>query len=659
MKPKTIAQLADNELSKLIENRWQSSDEVWQTVKSTYETNTSFYDNEGDWLNKLPTTIEKTQANRITPNMEAVINSVIANPPGFNFIPGRESEQSQELARKLERFYLKKYQDLNIKEDMRMGLRNLYFARLIVLKPFWNKKINDFDVKSIDPRNVRFSKFSTKEVESEFAIEEVEDNLIALLDRFPEKADQIIEKAGFTKETVDMAYITNPTVKYKEAWVGDYLICKYDNIILSKGRNPYWDWDGILITDDEEGQLEKADGEARRTLFNQIKLDQEGRSLPLKEGEKGFGEEEVIDPNEERTEPLTYKSYFFNHFDQPRKPYIYGTILNNESSPIGRTDFITLSIPLQRAIDKRKQDIGFNCELVNGIIKVDSEVMNKADAQSLAYEAKGIIWGAGVVNGVQRETGEPLPAMVFQDMQDSRQEIDNIMAASSAFRGEREGQETKAGRLALIEQSFLRLNELVQLTDFLYGEVFNWLYQLSKTRYTEYHYAKWMGEEDTTEIMGLIQDDFEAGSEIQIVPGKTLPVDSEFRFERAQKDIAAGIISPIDYFEEAGYTSPKELAKNAQLYAINPNDAVGITPEELQELAPPAAPEEKPPNVTINYSDLPIDAQVQLLGQIGIEANPEIIIAEKTAELNDKRTELEFKRQTPKGEVEVKQEFDR
>jgi hypothetical protein len=51
-------------------------------------------------------------------------------------------------------------------------------------------------------------------------------------------------------------------------------------------------------------------------------------------------------------------------------------------------------------LTQRKQDIGQNCELVNGIIKVDAEVMGKADAQSLAYEAKGIIWGKGVVAGV-------------------------------------------------------------------------------------------------------------------------------------------------------------------------------------------------------------------------------------------------------------------
>jgi hypothetical protein len=32
--------------------------------------------------------------------MEAVINSVIANPPGINFIPGREGEESQNLSSK-------------------------------------------------------------------------------------------------------------------------------------------------------------------------------------------------------------------------------------------------------------------------------------------------------------------------------------------------------------------------------------------------------------------------------------------------------------------------------------------------------------------------------------------------------------------------------
>jgi hypothetical protein len=648
-----ISKLSDGQLAKLVEQRWQSSDTVWQKIKSTYEINTKVYENRGEWVDRIPANVQKVMANRIFPNMEAVINSVIANPPGINFIPGREGDESQNLARKYEGYFRKKYRDINVKENVRMGLRNLYFSRFFIMKAFWNAKINDFDCKALDPRDVRVGQFARKEEESEFVIEEVKDNLCALLTRFPKKEKEILEKSGFNEENINDAYIMNPEVKYKEAWIGDYVVFKYDNIILDKIRNPYWDWDGMLITDEEEQQINASYGDERRALFTQIKGEQANRMpqnvAPSPEVETNAPQtiEGEIPPNEGHSEPQTYKAYNFNYWNQPRKPYIFTTILNNENSPIGRTDFITMAIPLQTSIDSRKQDIGKNCELVNGIIKVDSEVMGKSDAQMLAFEAKGIIWGKGVVAGVARETGSPLPQMVFEDMLDSRSEIDNIMAASSAFRGEREGQETKAGRLALIQQSFLRLNELVQATDFVYGELFGWFYQLAKTRYTEYHYAKWIGKEDAVETMDIIQDDFETGSEIQVIPGKTLPVDSEFRFERAHKDVEAGLISPIDYFEEAGYTNPKDLAKAAQVFKLNPNVATGITPEEMAELAPEQK-EEKPPNVSISYKDLPPDAQVQLLAQIGIQADPEILIAEKIAEREQSKKEFGLKEEGQK-----------
>lgn len=626
---KNISKLNDVQLAQLIEQRWLSSESVWDIVKKTYTLNTQDYENKNEYITKIPVKADKTQANRIFPNMEAVINSLIARPPAINFIPGRKGQPSKDLAFKLEKFYKKKYRDRNIKEVLRMGLRNLYFGRLIVLKPFWNPKINDFDVKSIDPRDVRFSKFARKEDETEFAIEEVTDNLCALIERFPKKKAELLAKYGFTEETEANAYIQNPEVKYKEAWFGDYVICKCDNLILDKFQNPYWDWDGLLVTDEEETQLNSDTevpegetpgvyGEARRQLMNTIKLDQANRKPvepqldengnPIAQPEENVMEGE-IQPNEGHSEPISYKEYNFNYFDQPRKPYIFATILNNENSPIGRTDFITLSRPLQLSLNKRKQDIGRNCELVNGVIKVDSSVMDKDDATRLAYEAQGIIWGKGVVDGVQRETGVPLPAMVYEDMQDSRNEIDNIMAASSAFRGERQGQETKAGRLALIEQSYLRLNELTQVVDYVSGEIFNWFYQLSKIKYTEYHYAKWIGKEESLEVIDLIQDDFETGSEIVVIPGKTLPEDSEFRYEQAQNDVANGLISPIDYLTIANYDNPKEMARNAVMYQQNPMEAVGIGAEQMpvpfktgtptMEQIAQMIPTEQPPEQTL------------------------------------------------------------
>jgi len=573
-----IDKLDDSDKVRLVNNRWDSSSELWDIVDQTYEVNTAIYSNKGKWLQFIPYRRQNyiVQANRIFVNMEAVINSLIANPPGINILPVREGETAQDFARKLESFFQKKYLDLNLKEVVRMGLRNLYFARLIVIKPYWNAVTDDFDYRAIDPRKIRVGKYARKEIDSEFIIEEIEDNLCAIIDRFPKKKQELMEKFGIKDE--EQLYIKNPDVKYKEAWINDYVIFKLDNIILDCIKNPYWDWDGILVTEEENEALngEGMEGQSRRDYLQNIKIDQESRKQASIQPELEEGMEQT-----ELSEQTEYKPYFFNYFDHPRKPYIFATIFNNENTPIGRTDMITLSHELQRGVDKRKMDIDENCELVNGIIKIDSEVMGKSDAQRIRWETKGIIWGKGVKDGVTREFGQGLPAMVFDDMQDSRNEIDNIMAATSAFKGEREGQETKAGRLALIQQSYLRLNELVQVVDFVYKECFDWGMQLAKTRYTEYHYAKWMGKEGAREVIELIQDDFENGSELTIIAGKTLPKDDEFKFEQAQNDVANGFISPADYLQIAQYDNAKELAQNAVLYKQNPAEAVGLPTEEL------------------------------------------------------------------------------
>lgn len=660
-----VTTLSDEDKAKLVEARWSSSSELWDQVGKIYKQNTAIYENKADWVNWLPFSRKRwvVHANRIFTNMEAVINSIIANPPGINILPARKGEIAQQFARNLESFFRKKYLDLNLKETFRKSYRNLYFGRLFIIKAFWNPNINDFDFRAVKPDDLRVGKTANKEQETEFAIEQIEDNLCAVIDRFPKKEKELMQKYGFTGEDGKaQLYIKNPDVKYKEAWINDYVIFKLDNIILDCIKNPYWDWDGILITEEEEQELSTLEGDARRNYLQPIKLEQDKRKAAMAPKEEpGLLEKGVnavksfVNPQEEvPVEPTpNYKPYFFNYFDHPRKPYIFGTIFNNENTPIGRTDMITLSAELQRGIDKRKTDIDENAELINGIIKVDSAVMGKSDAQRIRFETRGIIWGKGVKDGVTREVGNPLPEMVFNDMIDSRQEIDNIMAASSAFRGEREGQETKAGRLALIQQSFLRLNELIQLGDYAAKEVFDWGMQLAKTRYTEYHYAKWMGKEGAQEVIELIQDDFETGTEVKIIAGKSLPVDDEFKFEQAQNDVAQGLIAPPDYLEIAQYDNPKELAQNAVKYKINPIVATGITSEEQAELVPQQN-EEKPPTISVNYADLPVDAQIQLLQKIGIEADPQIIVGEKMKAHADKKAESEGKAELARQSLEIK-----
>lgn len=651
---KKISELDDNQKCSLIDNRWRSSDTVWDIIEKTYNNNLRVYQNNPEWLGTLPRKRSKVRANRIYVDMETVINSVIANPPKPLVLSGRETPAAKTLSAKQEKYFQIKYTERNVKETIRKGLRNLYFSRLVVLKPFWNAKLNDFDVKAIDPRKVRFAKKSTKEDDSEFAIEEITDTLSAVLKRFPAKKEDILKAAG--KQTEDDVLVENPEIKYYEAWCWDYVIFKLcdSNIILGSIRNPYWDWDGLLITEEESAQIQEAEGEERRNLFAGVRATQGERVAQKKAYDTQ--QKEITEGNmpafENMQEPISMSAYMFNHFDRPRKPYIFATLFNNEDCPIGQTDMITQATPLQENIDETKRDITQNAKLVNGIIKVDSTVMDKSDAQRMRFETEGIIWGKGAVAGVQRETGPALPAFVVENMQDSRNEIDEIMAASSAFKGIREGQETRGGRLALIDQSFLRLNELVQVIDYLNYELFNWFYQLAKVRYTEHHYAKSLGKASAIELLTLIQDDFEDGSEIRIISGKTLPEDRQFKYEQAQQDVDKGLLSPTDYFETAGYDSPSEKAKNRVVYDLNKPYAVGLTGEELENVAP--KPVEEPPKLSIAYSDLPVDGQIQLAAKAGIQLDPEIIIAEKIKEDKIKEKEANDKNALAEKSLEVK-----
>lgn len=683
-----LQDLTDQQLATLIENRWKSSDTIWDTVDKTYSTNVRYYNSKPEWLDTLPRKQPRVRTNRIFVNTEAVINSLIANPPVPNILPGRDTPEAKDLAQDQEKFFIRRYQDLNVKETLRKGLRNLYFSRLVVLKPFWDSKINDFNVRAIDSRKVRIQKNSTKEDDSEFAIEEVSDSLLSVMRRFPLKAEALMKDCGYENEADVL--INNPDVIYKEAWIRDYVIFKYNNIILDKLPNPYWDWDGILITEDEENQLSEAEGSQRRDILTKAKqlqperLAQKAQTLPPEpvEGQEQptagmppvptqaqqgspTGDTGTIPLEDNQDTPQTLNAFYFNHFNHPRKPYILATAFNNENTPVGQTDMITQAIPLQVDADETKRNITRNARFMNGVWKIDAGVMGKSDAQRLDTEVGGVIWGKGVRDGATRETGQALPTFVFENYQDDLAEIDNIMAASSAFKGNRDGSETKAGRLALIDQSYLRLNELVQVVDYINYELFNWFYQLAKVRYTEHHYAKTLGKDQAVEILGLIQDDFMDGTEIKIIGGKTLPEDREFKYEQAQQDVKEGLISPIRYLEIAGYDSPQETSKDALLFKVDPFNSVGITTEERQKIPPPLPatqlretiafddlPDAAKPQflarmgitiqpqdvstegvspITIAFKDLPVDGQIQAAAKAGIVLNPEVITAEMIA----------------------------
>ena len=558
-----ISTLSESEQASLVENRWQESSSLWEIVDKTFRANKKIWENTPDWLANIPKNRSKARVNKTFRAMESIITTLTGRPTRPNTIPANDTEESVRIANDLQEFFLAKYRDLGIKAKFRRGLRYLFLAKLFSLKIFWDPATDDFDVLPVDPRNIRLSKKATSMYDTEFAIELVPDIPIAkIIELFPEKETEILKKAGIDKKRL---LIDNPMDEYREAWIDDYKLCEFRGIMLDVQLHPYWDFDGLKVTNVELAEFNQASGRKRRPLGRALETSTEERK---KKGGR-------------------YQTYLYNHFDRPIPPFIFGTVLAVDNKPVGDTSLIEQAEPLQNEIDKRKRQISDNAELMNGKWKVDTSIakMSKAEAQQMTTNPRGVIYGPGVRLGVEIVTGKELPSFIKDDLNHSTIELDNIMGTQPTFRGTGEGkEETATGRAILREQSFSQLDELIDLVDTLHHQLYAWMFQMMKVRYTESHYVKPIGAVNAREVIDLTRNDLEEGIELQVIPGQIMPEDKVFKMERAKEEAIAGLIDPLTYFEESGRENPMKLAKRLEMYKINPFSIVKLDDEDKQAI---------------------------------------------------------------------------
>jgi len=566
-----ISKLDDNQLKRLIENRWTSSSSLWSEVEKTYKKLKPMWENDDSVVATIPKRKSKVRDNRAFLAMETVIANLTGRPSKPNVLPGNEEPTSGEVATDLQDLFLEVYRTLDVKKKVRRGLRWLFLSKLIVLKNVWNNNSDNFDIKVVDPRKVRFNKKSTNSYETDFAIEEIDTTVGEMIDRFPDQKEYIVKQFGKNEKDV---MVNNVPVNYKEAWIGDWVIYKFREMILKKERNPYWDWDGVFFT---KGEFKKFEGitkikERRKTLnATRILQEKEERSKIDKKGNVSS----------------KYQQYLFNHFDKPMHPYIFASMLGVEERAIGETALMSQVSSLQKNINQRKRQIADNSAMAQGRWKIDTKIVEGKTAgefQAMKSDPEGIIFGDGVGLGVTIETGRDLPVMVKEDLILSIQAVDSIFGTQPTFRGEKQGAETATGRAILREQSFQRLTELIDLVDGLHLEIYNWWLQFIKIRYTESHYVKILGRETAARVIEIMQDSIEDGIEVRVIPGQILPKDRVLRAERALEGVKGEFMIPLQYFEEAEFDNPMETAKQLEMYKISPFSVLSMDDADIENL---------------------------------------------------------------------------
>lgn len=573
--PNILSKLDDVNLSAAIDHRWQDSTSLWSKMENWGKKNRMYWRNEWEDENRVARKTSRAKDNRIFLSVEHDVNILTARPAKPIVLAARPDDpDSAQVAEGLQWMFLDLYRQRQVKKKLKRGIRKLHFDRLICLYPFWNNELNDVDVRLVNPRKVRIPKQANNEQEAEWMIEEIEESISKVLGKFQGQEEEIINLYGFNADKVAKE---DPQVKYRMFWTSDFVAYQVNQKVIKKMLNPTWDWDGLAMSVEETTEMGKATGIKRRPLFERVKKAQSEASRQMEMGT----DEETGQPIMKRKEG----TFFYNHFNNPRKPYIFGTIFEDDDGPFGSTDLIHQAAPLQDNVNRRKRQIDDNAEEANGIYLFDSKSFTKEDVQRFSGKPGARLYGSNIANGFKRDAGRDLPAYVFTDLEHSIREIDNIFATQGIVRGEREGKETAAGRALLREAALERREEIIDLIDFVTLELYNWWFQLMKINYTEPHYAKPLGLKRAQKAIELTQDDFEDGVDIHILPGQIVPDDKIFRQEKALEEVQQGLISPIDYHRIVGKDDPDGITKRLIMFKMNPASLVSMSPEDMNAVS--------------------------------------------------------------------------
>jgi len=266
-----------------------------------------------------------------------------------------------------------------------------------------------------------------------------------------------------------------------------------------------------------------------------------------------------------------------NLFKTAQFPYLFLKVFNLGKQVYDDTSLIEQVITLQDGINKRKCQISDLTDDNQKIIVASSKAISKEEGQKFVnkYGNKFLWLDRGDINDIKIEGGQ-IGASEFNELQDSKNEIDNIMGVHSTTRGERQEAETLGGRKLLAGADYGRVETIIENIE-----------QLMEDFYNAYlHCIKVYSDEPTklyngTEGVELRGEEIPPGTKVLVKKGSTLPVDKASRAEMTIKLAQFGMVDPPTMFEELGYGEEEERTKRlyewlAMTGKINPEAVAGI-----------------------------------------------------------------------------------
>lgn len=543
----------------------------------------------GDQVNKddLRDDAEFGVDNAIFRNMETFVPIATARVPELMATPKYKNEETKEYAGDIKSKLQVEWEDIhNMKYRMGQLIRrhNMDFLGVGMFgrdeKGIW------FEI--IPGDKIEISKdgsFVYRTIDNE--------KLKDVVAKFPDKKTEIFAALGYKAGSEPSKKILDSEVVYGEVWTDELVGWIFqERVVLGIEQNPHFDYEGSMV--------EVPTGNMLPNPMNPMQMMPEYEEVEVK----------------------------YNHFDSPRMPFVFLSNWNLGEHVHDDTTLIEQAIGLQDWINKRKRQIGLNADSTNGHWVTSADYMNQDEFAKIqgTIDEKIFLKKGIPKDGIMKVYGGSLPPDVYNDLNDSRNSLDNVMGTHATTRGEKSGVQTATQEVSQKQSDYGRVD----------GYVRDGVERFAKDWFEYYYHLCLLYSDEEDSIAIPDEDDMDndnvnfsketipiirkKSGEFIPVPlvfrvqeGSTLPHNEVVEYEMAFK--VRDQLSPIDFFKKIGFSNPKELYKNFLISQHNPYQFFEGD-EDIQKLIQSMAPPPDPMAAAMGGggmpSDMPLDAGVPM-----------------------------------------------
>lgn len=441
------------------------------------------------------------------------------------------TDDGEFLSEMTNQILVRKADDSRLKSKIKTECRNWALFYLGCFKMGWDTKKDDMYFQAIDPCKLILDPkgyFDGGEFCGRYVGEKKSATAEDLVAEFPSFEEDIKLLAEGKMGTV---------FNYIEWWTNEYVFWQLNTIILDKRKNPYWNGDTETEEMDAMGQL---------------------NTVPV----KGV-----------------------NHFASPKMPYSFLSVFNTGKQPHDETSLVEQTKSLQDIVNKRLRQIDKNADETN-----NGWVFNRQFSADQATEAVATLKRGGAIiaptenigDSVQRLVAPELASYVYNDMQDKREQIYNIMGIRGSTAQGIMNEQTVRGKIEIKGQDVDRLALVVEQVEQFVDHLYNLAVQTIYVYYTDENVVRILGQENGPRYLQLLKTGPSRRLTVTVKEGSMIPKDPLTKHNEAVDLWNAGASDPESLFEDLQEPDPKERALRLVTYQQNPQqylaDLGGVPP---------------------------------------------------------------------------------